>query len=279
MSATIFVLGHEPARLDPLRDVPGLQPVNLNEVGLPSRLAGQELAEVRFLLTEAIADCDSEWIGVVSARFEQKWPHWPALRQLPDLAERLPDARAILSPSVWWWPAGDVRRFAWRNDLRYPGLSELLDDPFAPQVTPVSRRGFVPLVYNNTLIGNRALMHRWQTFMQEAVSYYDGRYGLDIPMEVECAWCGARCRDEQGQRTRHPGRLYEPIRHAAYFYEVVSAQFFTGEPIVAYGPDVRPSRPLRRQALLSSAYWRLGVCRRALQRLRGNCGPDFTKAS
>lgn len=277
---TVFVLGHNPRLLARVPAGRGLTTVNLDELDLPPRLRGQELAEARFFLADAIDHCEAEWIGLVSARWEDKWPAWPGLAELPALASGLSDPRMVVAPAVWWWPGADAVQYAARQDRRYPGMGALLDDPGAPQISPHGRRrGLRPLVFNNTLIAHRSVVRDWVAHLRASFAYYDGRYGLDLPFEVECAWCGTVLRDAEGQRTTHPGRLYEPTRHAGYFYEALTAKYFLSRDIVVVDAHGQPRRPQTARSWANSAYWRAGGVRAVAQRLHGTCSENHRRPS
>ena len=279
-SVAVFVLSHQQFRLDALGVHPNVHPINLNELSLTERLKGQDLAEARFFIADALDSSEAEWIALVSARWSEKWPLWPGISELPDVMSGLNDPAMVVAPATWWWPAHDVRAFADRQDRRYPGVGALLSDPQSPVVSALPHSRLNPLVFNNTFIAHRTVVRDWLAYFRSCFDYFDGRYGLDLPFEVQCAWCGLLLRNDDGERIPHPGRLYEPIRHAAYFYELITTTYFASRPdLLIVGANLEPARAPLGRSLLNSAYWRFDGARSTFQRIHGKCQPGFSRAS
>lgn len=271
-SVSLFVLSHDPAVLHEYRGDDRVVPANLNELSLPARLRGQDLAETRFFLTDFLDTVDSEWIGVLTGRWAEKFPRNPAIMDIPDRIDFLERPDQAIAPALFWWPRADIARFSKRQDLRHPGMASLLDERGAPQVTPILGPGMNPLVYNNQLIAHRTVVAGWLDFLRRSFDFYDSRYGLDLPFELECPTCGALCRDRDGNRISHPsGLTYDPIRHAGYFYEQITAKYFLGQSLDFLNFDGSPARPRRTSSLVASAYWRLPAARRIFQSVQRRC--------
>jgi hypothetical protein len=196
MSIQVFVLSHDHRLLADVPRVPGLTTVDLEDLGLPARLSGQELSETRFFLTDFLSGCDAEWIGLITGRWNDKFRCWPSLAQLPSfVAAHMRRPVQVIAPATFWWPAADLKRFATRLDARYPGMGRMLEDPGAPAVTAVrSSRLLHPLVFNNNVIAHRDLVVAWIDFIRASFAYYDQRYGQTSPSTcaatsaVPCWW-------------------------------------------------------------------------------------------
>lgn len=271
-SISLFVLGHTDAVLATYSGDDRVIPVNLNALDISDRLRGQDLAENRFFLADFLDTVDSEWIGLLTGRWEDKFPQYPPIMQIPDHVDFLRRPDQAIAPALFWWPSPDVPRFSRRQDLRHPGMRALLDDPDAPQITAVHRRGMSPLAYNNQLIAHRTVVAGWVDFLRRSFDYYDAQYGLDLPFEVKCPTCGALCRDGDGGRTSHPtGLRYDPTRHAGYFYEQITAKYFLGQLLDYRDFDGSASRPRIGSSLAASAYWRIPAARKLGQRVQRTC--------
>jgi hypothetical protein len=270
----IFVLGHDQALLDAVPEVDGLTPTNLNSVSIPDRLTGQSLAEHRFLIDRVVDACEAEWIGIVTARWDEKFPNWPELGDLPKYAiGNLSNPSFVAAPAVFWWLRSDIRRFSVRQDLRHPGMGELLSDPEAPPVRP-SANWATPLVYNNNFITHRSVFFDWLHYWREQFDYYDSRHGLSLPFQVACPKCGQIL----PEGSTHPGLSYAPTRHAGYFYEQISARYFSlRDDLIVVGPSGAPIRPDLYQLAIPTLYWRSPGIRRLSQRYRGPCGEPPTE--
>lgn len=269
LTTEIFVLTHDRALFESVPRVPGLTAVDLDALALPSRLAGQQIAEHRFFLSQSIERSPAEWIGVVTGRWDTKFPNWPRLEVLPDFVGRtLVDRSMIAAPAVFWWIGRDVERFARRQDLRHPGMGRLLDDPAAPPTITRHRRPWHPLVYNNNFVMHRSVVLDWLRYWREQFSFFDARYGLDLPFAVTCPKCGHQLPRE----SRHPGLSYSPERHAGYFYEQVSARYFaTRGDLIPMGPGGSRLRPNPYHLVVPTLYWRITPIRRVNQVLHGAC--------
>jgi hypothetical protein len=79
-------------------------------------------------------------------------------------------------------------------------------------------------------------------------------------------------RDGGGRRTTHGGRLYDPVRHAGYFYEALTAKYFLSRDIMVVDAHGQRRRPPLGRSWANAMYWRADRARAVAQRLQGPCG-------
>ncbi len=270
-------LGHEDARLAALPRHPWLEPVDLRDLELPSALAGNDLAESRFLLSpraDALAD-SADYVGMLPARWDERFPTWPRLRELSALAPWLRRDR-LLAPSAH--PIAHARVGAWirRQDEVHPGMSELLatvrtawsDDaageseasretaaplptprttdssvlaPPTPPPTPFGS-GWGTAVWGSTFIVHRDEFRALLDAFRAAFTVIHAQHALDLPHEYRCPRCG---------RTSPWGiGRWSDDRHASYFYERVTGLHFARRSgLTLIDHQGRPRLPTRRRHL------------------------------
>ena len=215
---------------------------------------------------------DSEWIGLLTGRWDDKFPQYPPIMQIPDRIDFLAEPTQAIAPALHWWPSADLKRFTERIDLQYPGMKTMLGESGAPRVVPQPRGALAPLVFNNQIIAHRRVVADWVEFMRHAFEHYDAKYGMELPFTVACPTCGSLCLDTEGRRVRHPsGHTYDPVRHAGYFYEQLTALYFTSRQLEFLDFDGSPARPRALASLAAAAYWRSTWGRRLYRRLQRRC--------
>jgi hypothetical protein len=212
-SLSIFVLSHDDALLAAVPARSELRPVDLRDLGLAGDLATNSLAESRFFLSELALDVTTEYVGVLSARHDEKYA--PRALTLDQLAQGAITPylrpRRVFGPLV----TGFGGRWVEGSDRVHPGLTALVRE--AAEEIPgvdVSR----PTVLASSFIAHRDVYLEFIADFRRLFDTFHARYGLDFPHVYRCSTCGTVFEDGHGR--------YQRDRHGAYFYERVTALYF-----------------------------------------------------
>jgi hypothetical protein len=223
MSLSIFVLSHDEALLAAVTPRPALRPVDLRDLHLPDAVAGNSLAESRFFLSERALDVTTEYVGVLSARHDEKYADRGMLT-LDQLAQCAITPylrpRRVFAPMATR-PGG---RWVERSDLAHPGLTALVREA-AEEIPGVDFSR--PTLFANSFVVHRSAYVEFVGEFRRIFEIFHARYGLDFPHVYRCSTCGTVSDDGQGR--------YQRDRHAAYFYERVTALCFARPQVDVVG--------------------------------------------
>lgn len=244
----IYVVSHDVALLNDLPKRDFLVPTLLGELGLPQELAGNQLAENRFLLTNLLTDNEASQVGFISARWNERFPTWPHIQELDALAlSESDDARSYFAPQTILATGPQVKNWIKAQDAVHPGTSsllfELLDVLGADNLSDRSVRG---ISMGNNFIVTRDVALELLSFWQAGFNHLYKKYGFDLPFDYRCASCGLVSHQGVGR--------WDRSRHAGFLFERVTALFFaTRTDLVALEPHNGSNRKVRR-SLLAHAF-------------------------
>jgi hypothetical protein len=220
----IFIVSHDQKLLDKIPKKRFLVPTSLNELDLPERLAGNQLAENRFLLTDAMSNIDASWVGFISARWNERFPSWPAVSQLDWIITSSTPKNQYFAPSTKYGVSGlAVQEWIKNQDIGHPGMSTLLLEA----VDVMNVRGLAELTTRNISMGNNFIVSKdvareLMDFWQRAFKYFDSKYGFELPFSYGCPDCGFESSSGVGR--------WDSSRHAGFFYERITSLFFASRP-------------------------------------------------
>jgi hypothetical protein len=214
MSLSLFVLSHDPGILAGLPDAEHIVKVNLEELDIPEQFKGQSLSENRFFLSSHCDNVTTDFVGVVSGRYEERYPFAPGLDQLDAVASQLkpgeyftPWARTLRNKS-------ELELWVNTQDGVHPGMASVLNKLFE-----YSELNSVGTVFGgNQLILPRAewdqFVQHWRTSFEKSIQ----NWGKEIPFSYRCWNCGSF--KPNGFHT------YGPKRHLGFLGERITALFF-----------------------------------------------------
>ena len=137
MSLSLFVLSHDQSILDSLPKLEYLIPINLNDLDIPLKYRGQSLSENRFFLSQLADKVESDFVGVISGRYSERYPAAPEFVKLGSVASGL-GSNEFYAP----WVRGlrtNRELVTWINtqDGVHPGMAKVLHSliNFDPQST------------------------------------------------------------------------------------------------------------------------------------------------
>lgn len=202
----LYVLAHNDETLSRVPSHPQITKVDLRSLDLESRWQSNQFAETRFLLSADSARLDTDFVGIASPSFSDKWPDEPGL---PYLAEHLPRS-PVLGPRVGLAPY--LSRGNWIEDVDayHPGMTAILEALVASHSLHVTDRR-VPQA--NTFVCSSELLLGLREFMSSLLSEVLDTYGPDLPFSYRCRFCGSTSEEGVGHygRDRHIGFLSERL--------------------------------------------------------------------
>lgn len=213
-SLSVFVVSHDSELLAKVPRLPFLRNILLTELAIPERFKGDSLSENRFFLAEEALDVDSDFVGLVSARFEEREPDGPGFEGLLDLAQ-------AMNTHDCWSPV--VRRveshldtFLWikAQDGLHPGMSKILETCDEELFNHPSKATGVIFTGNQFIIPREQwieLVHLWR----QGLAKVEEKYGLLPSFSYRCFNCG---------KHRPSGYWrYSPARHLGFIGERLTA--------------------------------------------------------
>lgn len=225
----VYVLGHSADCFQTLPVTDLLAPLDLNTLKLPIPNTNH-IAETRFFLQDESAFAqDPEYIGLLTWRYDSKYPKLLRLSQLFD-------GLGPLEPKVVYAAQRtiDENEGRWTTQpLRYikggKGITYYLKEMANVMNVPLEDR---PSLWANNFICHKSVLFELMAFFKIAFNHFHKKYGYDFDFEVL-------------------GNLY-PIRKVAFFYELVTLLFFSNrsdlqiKPFPKRAPLAEPTASFRR---------------------------------
>ena len=240
----VFTVSHDKALLDALPKANFISPISLQDLGLPAELAGNQLAENRFLLTNKLTSNTSDFVGFVSARWDERFPTWPNLDRLDSLlTEDFNHSNYYFSPQTIMASGPQVVSWIKAQDAVHPGMSkvlfEVLDELSVQNFADKSLRG---ISMGNNFIVSHQVAEELIEFWQKGFAYLYEKYGFDLPFNYRCASCGFVSAEGVGR--------WDRSRHAGFLFERLTALFFATNPeLIPVEPHKGRNRKVRRSLL------------------------------
>lgn len=213
-SLSVFVVSHDSELLAKVPRLPFLRNILLTDLAIPDRFKGDSLSENRFFLSEEALDVESDFVGLVSARFEEREPDGPGFEGLWDLVQHM-------KPNECWSPVVrkaeshfDTSIWIKAQDGLHPGMSKILkycDDRLFHHST--NQTGVI-FTGNQFIVPREQwikLVHLWR----EGLGEVEKKYGLLPSFSYRCFNCG----------THKPLGYwrYSPARHLGFVGERLTA--------------------------------------------------------
>lgn len=212
VATQVYALFHDPLSLRSAPTHPRIKAIDLNKLTLDSRWNTNLLAEARFFLSREGTTDLPEWIGVASARFDEKFSHGPTLEKIvsrvgliPNLPKNMLFAPLIMG-GAWWETRDEVT----------PGMTNVLEQIIA-HFSLTKLDGKAP--FCNTFICHRTRYLELCQFLEEALSFSLDTWGENIPFSYRCHCCGTSSLERIGRYGRE--------RHWGFLAECLTALFFT----------------------------------------------------
>lgn len=185
----IFILGHNQSVLPP-RKQPFLHNIDLNELNIGIWNTDQ-LSENRIYFSDL--NPVSEYIGLATHQWDQKFP-WAC--RLDNLGLLKPH----LKPNIVWYPRQAPETWATDSELSHPGIGRLLTEASNISGLSLNKTAF----WCNCFICHREVYLDFLVFFHSMFNYFHTKYQFNFPY----------------------GTIV-PNRHAAYFYERITALYFS----------------------------------------------------
>jgi hypothetical protein len=213
-SLSVFVVSHDSDLLAKVPRLPFLRNILLTDLAIPERFKGDSLSENRFFLDEDALDVDSDFVGLVSARFEEREPDGPGFEGLWDLAQkmgsndcwspRVQEAESYLDTSIWIKAQNGI----------HPGMSKILKVCNEKLFHNSSEETGVIFTGNQFIIP-RAQWIRLVDLWRQGLAEVEEKYGLLPPFSYRCFNCG---------KHKPTGYWrYTPARHLGFIGERLTA--------------------------------------------------------
>lgn len=217
-SLSVFVVSHDPQLLARVPSLPYLRNILLSELDIPERFKGDSLSENRIFLSQDAMKVETDFVGLVSARFEEREPNGPGFLGLLDLVQSMSD-RECWSPVVRNVNTSKEASF-WiaAQDGIHPGMAGILglcEERLFPESAPVTGVVFT----GNQFIVPREHWIRLVKLWRLGLSEVEKEYGLVPPFSYRCFNCG----------TKKPNGYwrYSPARHLGFIGERLTALIMT----------------------------------------------------
>lgn len=237
----LFVVSHDPRQLDEIKNRDSITLINLSALDLDKRISGNELAENRLFLARIDYEA-AQVIGCVSARWEERFPKYPTLQNLPERISQLKGGE-VLAPQGLVLTNSEFVKWVRNQDAVHPGMSAVMMDVIEFMKIDVSLRIQRRIVMGNNFVCSKDLFNDFLQFWREGFNYIDSKYGFEIPFTYRCPKCGLVDEEAIWRWTK--------ARHPAFFYERLTAIFFASRPDVSL-LKIQNDRLVERKSSLQS---------------------------
>lgn len=195
----IHILSHRQDQLDAIPERPFFRKVHLAELPIGEYQTNQ-LSEMRYFLSDI--PLDSEYVGMCSARWNEKYPDNVPLEEINQLP---------LAADVIW--VGELTSANWAafSEWVHPGMMVYLKE--LEEVSGL-RMMAGPAFWSNNFICHRKV---FEDFLGKWRSMFDAMYALH-----QYTFSFGNKAD------RYP--IYDITRHASYFYERLTLLYFANHP-------------------------------------------------
>jgi hypothetical protein len=220
-SLNIFVVSHDVDLLEAVPPKQFLQKVLLQELDIPKRYQGENLAESRFLIGDRFIQGDYDFRGFISARWDERFPDWPKLAELDTLIgdeTMRKHHEMFFAPISLKLSKSQVDSWIDIQDLLHPGMKALIEQLISFHGMRFERHNTYNLVMGNNFILSSESAKDFLAFWHKSLDFLENAYGLDFPFIFRCHKCGETSPDGIDRWTK--------VRHAGFLLERVTALFF-----------------------------------------------------
>ncbi len=217
----IFVLSHLANLLENIDECAGLTKINLTELELPQALEGSNLGEMRILFQPQLVQVGKSHVGMVSARWSERFPTAPRIENLPAYVRQLPAGAFYAPKAEHIGSRRNLKKWVHLQNLTHPGMGKYLNklvdhDPH-----------FQIGEFGWSVLGGQVFLDRdtyldLARFVSSRTMDFVIREGIEPAFGYRCTTCGARNDHGFGRWTRD--------RHLGYFVERLFALYFIGRP-------------------------------------------------
>lgn len=209
---TLFVASHERKMLSGVPRANFINTIELDEVSLPNEIGGQLMAESRVYFDLSFRNSESDFTGLCSPRWSERFPSWPSIVNLMAPVMNLKNSQ-ILAPQALATRIKDVPNWIKAQDLVHPGISTHLFQAWEQIANPKIQRGWLPM-------GNTYVLPRH--VFKEVITKWDYLFPLisknqfkDMNYSHKCIKCGLESNEGIGR--------WKANRQASYFLERIIA--------------------------------------------------------
>ena len=209
----VFVLGHQQKQLDSIIKKPFLHPINLNSLELPIQNTNH-IAENRFFLLkqDQFKTC-KDYIGILTANFDSKYPYLCSLADLDKIKNKLAKNMVFAASPTETFYDGKWLKYTYKYHLTIQKYIEEMANTF--HLTLEEN----PTVWANNFICHKSVFFQFLDFFKKVFYYMHGKYEYAYQLKVD-----------------------DPSRTAAYVYERISMLYFANRTdLTIYAlPDKNP---------------------------------------
>lgn len=177
---TLFVVTHCAELFEKIPRYEFIRPILLGDVEIPSRFRGESLSENRLFLSDEALNVDTDFVGVVSSRLEDREPGRPnfdgfeaLVSQMDELSFWSPKFRPLKSRSqIEYWIKA--------QDGIHPGMSRVLSFVKSKLYGDPTLTGGIAANGNQFVVGRSQWLRFVETWRQGPF-LAEEKFGIDLP--------------------------------------------------------------------------------------------------
>jgi hypothetical protein len=224
MKSRIYAVSHDKELLLTVPENGSIIKVLLSDLELSAEIAGESLAENRFLMTKQLVSNQPDYCGFVSARWDDRFKSWPTLSDLSAQIEiAAKDSRqALFAPVTMRVSQRQLGYWLKAQDRHHPGMTNLLYELISYHKIKFHGRNIRAVVLANNFVAPLSVAEELLSFWQDTFTYLYEKYGLDFPFTYRCPKCGLESLNRLDR--------YSRVRHAGFLLERVTTLYFLSRP-------------------------------------------------
>ncbi len=216
-SLTLFVTTHDLALLKKIPTHDFVKPIFLPELDIAERFRGDSLSENRLFVAKEAEQVDTEYVGVVSARFQEREPHVGGFGSIPAILENMTAASFWAPRHYAIGSKGDMDFWIQAQGGIHPGMEHVLRR-VRGAIFPAPHADWGTLATGNQFIVSN---QEWLNFLSNwrlGLALVEAEFGLQPQFGYRC-WRCHRPKTEGYSR-------YSRSRHLGFFGERMTAMHF-----------------------------------------------------
>jgi hypothetical protein len=212
----LHVFSHDSRIFHKVPDSPEIVKILLSNLTVDEQFKGEQLAENRFFISKESNCISADLIGCVSARWDERFPTYPKLDELHFYAKNL-KMHEVIAPQSLILNKSQFTSWLKNQDAVHPGISKLLHEAINQFSISMEGKSYNLVMGNNFIISSE-VYEDFLIFWRQGFEYFHRKYGFRLPFTYRCPRCGFESNNGVGR--------WEESRHAAFFYERLTALFF-----------------------------------------------------
>jgi hypothetical protein len=217
----IIIGSHNESELKNLSNLKNLKACLFSDLRIDFLSNPDQFAEAQIFFDSKDLMNSGKYAGLVSPRFHERYPHWPALAEIDEhleVNEKSIKANQVLAPQAFSCKVKNLKYWIALQELAHPGMGNILNE-LREQMQDRDQNDKGNLIMGNTFIMTSVYSSFFLKNWQSLVSKLDLNDKNSFNYSYRCLKCGSTSEEGMGRwrANRQPAYLMERITALAGF--------------------------------------------------------------